>query len=70
MSLQDYKLVERGKSFLVTKDNVTIGEVYEALGGEWCGSKANKKTKLFETRSKASKWVAGCHMKMLSGLTA
>ena len=70
MSLQDYKLVERGKSFLVVKDNVTVGEVYIALGGEWCGSKANKKTNLFETRAEASKWVAGCHMKMLSGLTA
>ena len=70
MSLQDYTLVKRGKSFLVVLENVAIGEVYLALGGEWCGSKANKKTKLFETRAEASKWVAGCHMKMLSGLTA
>ena len=70
MSLQDYKLVERGKSFLVVKDNVTIGEVYEARG-MWCGNRSDtKRTKLHETRAESSKWVAGCHMKMLSGLTA
>lgn len=70
MSLQDYKLVERGKSFLVVKDGVTVGEVYEARG-MWCGNRSNtKRTELHKTRAEASKWVAGCHMMSLSGLTA
>ena len=70
MRLQDYKLVESGKSFLVVKGNVTVGEVYEARG-KWCGSRSNsKKAELHETRAEASKWVAGCHMMMLSRLTA
>ena len=70
MSLEDYKLVAYGDSFLVTTGGTSIGEVYEARG-QWCGSRSNtKKTKLFETRSEASKWVAGCHIAMSSRLTA
>ena len=70
MSLSDYKLVHSGGVAQVVTDNVTVGEVYLALGGQWCGSKANKKTKLFDTRAEACKWVAGCHMAMRSRLTA
>ena len=70
MSLQDYKLVPSGDSFLVVTGNVSAGEVYEARG-KWCGSRSSsKKTELHETRAEASKWVAVCHMKMLSRLTA
>ena len=70
MSLRDYKLVERGKSFLVVRDNVTVGELYEARE-MWCGNRSNTKyTKLHKTRTEAFKWVADCHMMSLSGLTA
>ena len=69
MSLSDYKLVHSGGVAQVVTDNVTVGEVYAARG-KWCGNRANKKTKLFDTRDEAFDWVAGCHIAMRSRLTA